>query len=192
MSRESILGRCRAAIGKHYPMPDLDAICATTYPSPYDKFVEMSRSGGCKVIEAEEGFSLDALIRATYPDAKKIASNMEEVKCATVNPDTASPQELDGTDVGVIPGDFGVAENGCVWVPQTMRDKAVEFISESLVIVMKRECVVSNMHEAYARIRFNSYNFGAFISGPSKTADIAQVLVLGAQAARQVTLVLVP
>jgi L-lactate dehydrogenase complex protein LldG len=48
------------------------------------------------------------------------------------------------------------------------------------------------MHEAYKRIRFNDYGYGSFISGPSKTADIAQVLVMGAQAARSVTVLLMP
>ena len=47
------------------------------------------------------------------------------------------------------------------------------------------------MHEAYTRIKTNDYGYGCFISGPSKTADIAQALVMGAQAARGVTVVLV-
>ena len=34
------------------------------------------------------------------------------------------------------------------------------------------------------------YGYGCFISGPSKTADIAQALVMGAQAARGVTVVI--
>ena len=46
------------------------------------------------------------------------------------------------------------------------------------------------MHEAYQRLEFGGYGYGTFISGPSKTADIAQVLVMGAQAARSVTVVL--
>ena len=46
------------------------------------------------------------------------------------------------------------------------------------------------MHQAYRRIRFTDYGYGCFISGPSKTADIAQALVMGAQAARGVTVVL--
>lgn len=94
------------------------------------------------------------------------------------------PVELDGTDVGVITGSFGVAENGCIWIPQTMKQKAVCFISENLVVLMPADAVVNNMHEAYRRIEFNDYGYGTFISGPSKTADIAQVLVVGAQAAR--------
>ena len=89
-------------------------------------------------------------------------------------------------------GERGVAENGCVWVPQTMKEKAVCFISEYLVIVLKKTAIVDNMHEAYARIDMDPrYNFGTFISGPSKTADIEQSLVMGAQAARGVTVILV-
>ena len=100
-------------------------------------------------------------------------------------------QELNGTDVGVVRGELGVAENGCVWVPQQMKERAVCFISECLVIVLRRADIVSNMHEAYASITMNDYGYGCFISGPSKTADIAQALVMGAQAARAVTVVLV-
>jgi L-lactate dehydrogenase complex protein LldG len=44
------------------------------------------------------------------------------------------------------------------------------------------------MHQAYERIENPGY--GCFISGPSKTADIAQALVMGAQAARDVTVII--
>ena len=46
------------------------------------------------------------------------------------------------------------------------------------------------MHEAYARIEMPATGLGTFISGPSKTADIEQALVMGAQAARGVTVVI--
>jgi L-lactate dehydrogenase complex protein LldG len=36
------------------------------------------------------------------------------------------------------------------------------------------------MHEAYQQIGEGNYGFGAFIGGPSKTADIEQALVMGA------------
>ena len=109
-----------------------------------------------------------------------------------MNPDTiASAADLNGTDVGIIQGELGVAENGCVWIPQTMKERAVCFISEELVILLDKDNIVSNMHEAYKRIQMPHYGYGVFISGPSKTADIEQALVMGAQAARGVTVILV-
>ena len=96
--------------------------------------------------------------------------------------------------VDIIRGQFGVAENACVWIPQTMKEKAVMFISENLVILLPKSQIVNNMHEAYKRIEFDKEydGYGTFISGPSKTADIAQVLVMGAQAARSATILLLP
>ena len=59
------------------------------------------------------------------------------------------------------------------------------------MIFLEKKKIVNNMHEAYARIEMDpKYNFGTFISGPSKTADIEQALVMGAQAARGVTVIL--
>ena len=49
---------------------------------------------------------------------------------------------------------------------------------------------MNNMHEAYDRICMPETGLGTFISGPSKTADIEQALVMGAQAARGVTVVI--
>ena len=48
-----------------------------------------------------------------------------------------------------------------------------------------------DMHNAYKRIASRDRTFGLFISGPSKTADIEQCLVIGAQGAMSLTVVLV-
>ena len=192
-SKEDILKKYRANIRQKYDMPDLSDIQAITYPEPLVQFVKMSERVGGQVIEVDAGRDINTLIRELYPDAKEIASNLPEITIATRNPDTVGrARDLNGTDVGVIRGMFGVAENGCIWIPQQMKEKAVCFISENLVILLKKSEIVNNMHEAYKRIEFNDYGYGTFISGPSKTADIAQVLVMGAQAARSVTIFLMP
>lgn len=190
--KEDILAKFRKNVIKKYDMPRLDDIKGITYPDPLVQFISMTENVGGKVVELEKGQDINQLIKELYPDAKEIASNLPEITIATRNPDTVeSAQALNGTDVGVIKGMFGVAENACVWIPQTMKEKAVCFISENLVILLDRTQIVNNMHEAYKRIEFTDYGYGSFISGPSKTADIAQVLVMGAQAARSATVVLV-
>ena len=194
-SKEDILKRYRANVREQYDMPDLSDIKAVTYPDPLLQFMNMTKSVGGNAIEVEKGRDINELIRELYPDAKEIASNLPEITIATRNPDTVGrARDLNGTDVGVVRGSFGVAENACVWIPQQMKEKAVCFISENLVILLPKSQIVNNMHEAYKRIQFDeTYDgYGTFISGPSKTADIAQVLVMGAQAARSATVLLLP
>ena len=192
-NKEEILKRYRDNVRERYDMPDLSDIRAITYPDPLVQFITMSQNVGGKVIEVKEGQDINDIIKEVYPDAKEIASNLPEVTIATRNPDTVEDaRQLNGTDVGIIRGVFGVAENGCIWIPQQMKEKAMCFISENLVILLPKSQIVNNMHEAYRRVEFNDYGYGTFISGPSKTADIAQVLVMGAQAARSVTVLLMP
>ena len=190
--KEEILSKYRKNIKQKYEMPRLDDIKGIKYPDTLKQFISMTETVGGKVVELKDGEDVNEVIRGLYPDAKEIASNLPEITIATRNPDTiGSPQALNGTDVGIVKGVFGVAENACVWIPQTMVEKAVCFISENLVILLDKKELVDNMHEAYKRISFNDYGYGSFISGPSKTADIAQVLVMGAQAARTATVILI-
>ena len=202
-SKEDILSKYRANVREKFDMPDLSDIKATTYPDPLLQFMNMTKSVGGNAIEVEKGRDINELIKELYPDAKEIASNLPEITIATRNPDDVGrARDLNGTDIGVVRGVFGVAENACVWIPQQMKEKAVMFISENLVILLDKKQIVNNMHEAYKRLSdqansqeplaksFNDYGYGSFISGPSKTADIAQVLVMGAQAARSATVLL--
>ena len=191
MKKEDFLNKLRKNTHVQYDMPDMK-IEGIQYEDTIQQFVDMTKSVGGHVMEAKKGDDLNEVVRKAYPEAKVFASNLPEITIAEKNPDTvAEANDLNGTDVGIVRGEVGVAENGCVWIPQTMKEKAVLFISEYLVIFLDKKNVVNNMHEAYARIDMDpKYNFGTFISGPSKTADIEQALVMGAQAARGVTVVL--
>ena len=195
-TREEILAALRRNVREQYDMPDLSTLKPITFADPVAEFkTKATTTAGAKLIEAQPGFDLNALVRQAYPDARIVASNLPGVE-AQMNPDTCTVEELERADVGVIEGRIGVAENACIWIPQQMKEKAVCFASQQLVIVLSTDGIVSNMHEAYDRIAdsteyFQQYKFGTFISGPSKTADIESALVYGAQAARGVTVVLV-
>lgn len=195
-AREEILERLRKNTRETYDFPDLSGLNPITFPDPVAEFIKKTTTtAGTKLIEMEESDNLNELIRKAYPEAKVLASNLPGIE-ADLNPDTVEHvEDLMKVDVGIIEGRIGVAENACIWIPQQMKEKAVCFASEYLVIILRRDDIVNNMHEAYARLAtsaeyFQQYKFGTFISGPSKTADIESALVYGAQAARGVTVVL--
>lgn len=189
-SKNDILGNIRRHITDRYEMPDID-IEGIQYPDKIAQFIEISKAVGGDAIILNDDEDINKVIGSLYADAKVIASNLPDITIATVNPDNvADPYELNGTDLAIIEGEVGVAENGCVWIPQNVKEKVVYFISEYLVIVLDKKNVVNNMHEAYDKLTFNDYGFGVFISGPSKTADIEQSLVVGAHGAKGVTVIL--
>ena len=195
-SREEILSRLRKNTRETYDMPDLGSLNPITFSDPVAEFItKTTTTAGAGLIEMKTGDNLNDLIRQAYPDVTTVASNLPDVK-ADIDPDTvADAKELMKIDVGVIEGKIGVAENACIWIPQQMKEKSVCFAVQRLIVVLSRDAIVNNMHEAYARIAasqeyFQQYKFGTFISGPSKTADIESALVYGAQAARALTVIL--
>jgi len=160
------------------------------YQDVVQQFIEMSHIVGCEVIEAKAEDDINALIQKAYPDAKILASSVKGIK-ADLNPDTVlKAQDLNGTDVGIIQGEIAVAENGCVWVPQTMKERVVCFISENLVILVQRNNIVNNMKKKKKKINIPDFVWGFFIPAQTKPADIEQALVMGAQAARGVTVII--
>ncbi|MCD8318784.1 MAG: LUD domain-containing protein [Paraprevotella sp.] len=188
--RDEILAAIRqnTKVSHDYPTWEIKAL---TYPDKISSFCEICRFVGGEAVVLQPGETLDEVIRKYFPEARSIASSLKELTCATIRPDELeTAQELDGTDVAVVEGDFGVVENGAVWIPQNIKLKALYFIADALAIVIDRHSLVNNMHEAYRRLAGQSYPFGTFISGPSKTADIEQALVMGAHGARTALVIL--
>ncbi len=126
------------------------------------------------------------MITVRYPHAKKIYSCTKEISSIGFNSENISnPIDLNGVDLAVLQGCFGVAENGAIWISEEeMMHRVLPYIAEHLVILLDHNSIVANMHDAYEQIDLTQVPYGTFISGPSKTADIEQTLVMGAQGPR--------
>lgn len=102
------------------------------------------------------------------------------------------PHDLEDLQLAILEGQFGVAENGAIWLEDAQLPfRALPFITEHLAIVLRKENLVATMHQAYDRIGQNYSGFGLFVAGPSKTADIEQSLVIGAHGAKSLRVVLI-
>ncbi len=127
-----------------------------------------------------------------FAKANKVCSLIDDVPSRGVKLDTISdPHDLADIDWAIIKGQFAVAENGAIWVTELPSiHRALPFITQHLIIVLPISQILDNMHQAYERINFGDPGFGVFISGPSKTADIEQSLVIGAHGARSLDVML--
>ena len=165
-SKEEILRSLRKADPQPFPKPDLSGLKSASlrYDDLEGQFRKAVAASGGKVEVLEPGEDPVAVAAGLFPD-------------------TADP--------AVVEGAFGVAENGCVYLEEPQgRPRADYFLSEALVMVIRREDIVANMHDAYDRLGEKVKGYGIFISGPSKTADIEQALVFGAHGAREVAVLL--
>ncbi|RXK12700.1 hypothetical protein CP965_08975 [Halarcobacter mediterraneus] len=180
-SKELILKNIRTNnVVQDTTLPDYSNF-GLTFEDKHSYFSTMLESVGGKAlfIKKEE---LEETIKSIYPDEKIITSNVEGFSLANFDANKENdPHKLKDIDLAVVKGEFAVAENGAVWVKnRDNRHRALYFIAQNIILVLEKSAIVNNMHEAYELISFGEPSYGAFISGPSKTADIEQSLVIGA------------
>jgi len=82
----------------------------------------------------------------------------------------------------VLKAEFAVAENGACFI-NNQTDRKVYSYYESIAIELDSSKIVNNMQEAMGLVDIE--DFAIFLSGPSKTADIEQSLVIGAHGAKK-------
>ena len=153
---------------------------------------------------------MEALEQVNHPGDFKGASEDFDFRASleVVGAHVVSPEELENmfpgrrryektmdglslaeVEVLEIDGEFGVAENGAIWlIDEALPHRVAPFICQHLVINVSK--IVPNMHAAYEELKKTSSSFGLFLAGPSKTADIEQSLVIGAHGARSLTVVI--
>lgn len=188
-TRDNILARLRAVKAANSEQPQVDAIKPISFEDRVAHFTEVVRSVGGEVVE--QNGSLEATLATLLNEGVALVSPLAELQGKALNPDeVADVHELGGEYTAVVRGEVGVAENGAVWVPVEGRRKAHLFACKHLVILLNKECVVDTMHDAMKRVSLDKLAYGAFVSGPSKTADIEQALVMGAHGAMKATVIL--
>ena len=179
-SREKILARVKsnqppksheAHLIVHHTKPD----------NPIEKFKNTLISIGGSVLEIERLSEINQYVTHTFPLATQIATDLLKFDHVSNFNLTSEPHALSKIDIAILQGEFGVSENGAIWLTQQhMLDRALPFICENLILVVQRKNIIPTLHEAYDLIAGSEYDYGTFIAGPSKTADIEQSLVLGA------------
>lgn len=180
-SKELILKNIKENnIVKEIPLPSYENI-GISFNDKFETFSTIIQSVGAKALLIEKK-DLDKTIKELYPNESQISSSIDFCSLGNFDSNISDDaHDLKDIDLAIVKGNFAVAENGAVWIKDDLnKHRSLYFIAQNIVIVLDEKDIVNNMHEAYEKINFDKNNFGVFISGPSKTADIEQSLVIGA------------
>lgn len=191
-SRDRILKSITANRPPAQPLPLIDLSLVSMPADPLESFRTVLGNIGAATVLLSSVDELSAELTDARAKGLRLinrvasAGEMDEI-------DPAAPAaSLEDVDIACLSGTVSVAENGAIWVPErNMGNRLLPFICTQLMLVVDRADIVGTMHEAYARIDAFAEGFGAFIAGPSKTADIEQSLVIGAHGAKGLTVYII-
>lgn len=193
MSRKKIFESINQITLPVIPLPEIDIEEFRIETDNDTLFKNTLNKIGGKVYETNDLAEVKNILHKDFPDLNNTVSLVDGVDISTINLKNINlTSELNDLDLAVVNGNFGVAENGAVWV--TEKDivlRSIPFITKHLTIILNKNLLVQNMHEAYLRLQDFNEGYGVFIAGPSKTADIEQSLVIGAQGPLSLTLFLI-
>lgn len=192
MGRASILKSIKRNKPELVTLPNIDLDLFSEKVDLVETFKSNVQLVGGNLKEVNGNEDLDAIIKALYPKAQRIVSQVSGSNLGTISMTKETvPHSLENIDLAIIKGEFGVAENGSVWVSEIQFPvRVLPFITNDLVIVLSKKNLCLHMHQAYQKLANRKRTFGLFISGPSKTADIEQCLVIGAQGAMSLTILM--
>jgi len=169
-------------------LPTVDWEALLTYDDLVAQFVSILTKIGGTVVRFRDMGALQAQLQLHSPD-EVVVNTLEATAGQRAHLAAMQSFELENVHTAYVRGTVGVAENGAVWVDEkAMINRVLPFICQHLVLVLRADQIVATMHQAYQQVDIAATGFGAFIAGPSKTADIEQSLVIGAHGPRSLTL----
>jgi L-lactate dehydrogenase complex protein LldG len=186
VARDNILERVRTAlrIPAHQPLPPTNAPIFPPVTNPEARFREEFAALKGEFIESPE--TLTGFLKGF----KKIATDGSDLVSKAVGVANASEREC---DLGVTSCDCLVAQTGSVIVSTVSAGgRALSVLPPTHLVIARREQIVPDLATAMAllRKRYNKHWPSALsvITGPSRTADIEKILVMGAHGPKHLAL----
>lgn len=154
-------------------------------PETIARFVAEARAAGAEVHEGEAGEVMERLFG-------------REIAASALSPDREIDRTRGEYPLGVTRAAWAIAATGTVveYHPAGS-ERAASALPDTHVAVVPAGRILPDLAAFYARFReelgrTSGGHYAVFVTGPSRTADIEQTLVLGAHGPRRLVIVLSP
>ncbi|MFH1941005.1 MAG: LUD domain-containing protein [bacterium] len=116
---------------------------------------------------------------------KEVEPSIEQIRALEL----AYPERkerLASVPAALVEAAYAVADIGSVvFLYDESRTSLPHFLSDCIFTVVKQSCLVANQFELFQKLSPDKAKNMVFVTGPSRTADIEKVLILGAHGPRQ-------
>jgi len=201
MSREAVLGRIRAATGASTGLPALPP--PLHLDDPVALFADRAGQVGVQIDvvasatgaadRAAEWCTGRGVTRAAVwstPDVAPVVERLRGLGIEILAPG-APPDALAGADVGITGAEWGIAETGTLVLPSGPdQPRLVSLLPPVHLAVLRADRILSDLHALFGRVDTLPSALTC-ITGPSRSADIGLVPVLGAHGPVEVKVLLI-
>lgn len=201
MERSAFLARFRRPDG--VPAAPHPGACRDPHPEvgDWDAFAAVLPTVGGAMLQAPAGWraavqgaiDLDGGPVVAAPAAQALLAGCTGWAPA---PAAADPHACEPVGLAILAGELAVAENAAVLLSaDALPGRALAFLAQRILLLVPRDRLVGGFLGAQARAarmqRERRWPHLTWMSGPSKTADIEQCLVIGAHGARALTVAVI-
>jgi L-lactate utilization protein LutC len=197
MSREAILERVRTALGRKPgdvpapPPPVYLSQVRTTVEQRIDRFTAALEALAGRVIRCPSRDCARDAVNEIIAGKRVIASRASYLRECGIEPEWT---ECSRADVGITGADYALADTGTlVLLSGAEESRLVSLLPPKHVAVLPVSRLIDSLDELFVRVPLpaDATSSMVFITGPSRTADIEQILVRGVHGPGDVTVVLV-
>lgn len=216
-SRERILNRLSTAAGVASDLPAVDDAAKDSADAAWDAAFPIGHKRLAGVFaQALEAVSGEFYAAASAEEAAEIvgrvaaSANYRTVAVdggaftqavAARMPETLSPLTLpEGPDrasvmkdipLALVEAAWGVAETATVAFPYAgIESTQPHFLAETVVLLLKKERLLPHLKALFERLSPKEQRDLVLVTGPSRTADIEKILILGAHGPRRLVVIL--
>ena len=189
-----------AALYRDYPEADndlaacfgkqLEALSGEFYRVPDEK------AAADQLLQLRASTEKGGIMAHGDPLIESVFSHLNGLADLTREPDATdiSSEEFARFQIGVTAADFLAARTGSIFLrTHTAGGRRLSALPPFHIVLAKSSQIVPSIDAVFPRLekQEGEWSYGVFITGPSRTADIEKILVLGAHGPKRLAVILI-